>query len=651
MIIQCEECTTRFRLADEKLKPTGTKVRCSKCKHVFTVMPPEPEITEKTPAPAPVEETPAPEPAEETPAQETAAEPPAPDLSKETPPPEPEEEPPAPETTDESIDFDAMNMEAVPADPSAELPTPEEETFTPEEDSTDDSLTMEFETSEEETDLDFSGLEQEMAATTPPAGDLADEFSFAAPAASAEGEEDVAADSTDEFELGDIGEPAAAGPNERAFDDGTDTLDDSEDEPAFDESIESSEQPSGEFALDEPTDTPGEFDFDESEEASEETPGEFTFDEPADTPGEFDFDESEEAPEDAPGEFALDEPADSPGEFDFDEPELDTPPLQDDAAEAASSEFELGDGDDAFSFDETPGFDDDLSNEVEPESSEWGDDSSSEGDTFDFDEPAFETEDSTPGFGGEESGGDDLQFGEIDLMKDEGETSGLGSGGDFAGATLETEEPTLDVPPPAPQARKTAYDDHDDEPLAAPPVKRKKGPLTSILLLLVLLLIALGGAAGYFYMQDGSLDINRIIERFTGQTQQAVQEHKIGITITDTSYVNNRTAGQLLVVQGSAVNNFPSARSAITIKGVLLDAQGGTLFQQTVYCGNPLDADTLQRETFETLELAMNNQFGDSLSNMNVAAGAAIPFTIVFRNLPDDIANINVEVVTSKPGS
>src|SRR6056297_2413486 len=47
MIIQCEQCQTRFRLADEKLKPAGTKVRCSKCKHVFTVMPPAPEPAEQ----------------------------------------------------------------------------------------------------------------------------------------------------------------------------------------------------------------------------------------------------------------------------------------------------------------------------------------------------------------------------------------------------------------------------------------------------------------------------------------------------------------------------------------------------------------------------------------------------------------------------
>jgi hypothetical protein len=46
----------------------------------------------------------------------------------------------------------------------------------------------------------------------------------------------------------------------------------------------------------------------------------------------------------------------------------------------------------------------------------------------------------------------------------------------------------------------------------------------------------------------------------------------------------------------------------------------------------------------------MNNEFGDSLSNINIAAGASIPFTIVFRNLPAGVANINVEVVDSKPG-
>jgi predicted Zn finger-like uncharacterized protein len=37
MIIQCEKCQTRFRLDDSRVTEKGVKVRCTKCKHVFTV--------------------------------------------------------------------------------------------------------------------------------------------------------------------------------------------------------------------------------------------------------------------------------------------------------------------------------------------------------------------------------------------------------------------------------------------------------------------------------------------------------------------------------------------------------------------------------------------------------------------------------------
>lgn len=39
MIVQCPDCSSRFRLPDDKLKAGGTKVRCSRCQKVFTVMP------------------------------------------------------------------------------------------------------------------------------------------------------------------------------------------------------------------------------------------------------------------------------------------------------------------------------------------------------------------------------------------------------------------------------------------------------------------------------------------------------------------------------------------------------------------------------------------------------------------------------------
>jgi predicted Zn finger-like uncharacterized protein len=39
MIITCQECTTRFNLDESVINAEGSKVRCSMCKHVFTVFP------------------------------------------------------------------------------------------------------------------------------------------------------------------------------------------------------------------------------------------------------------------------------------------------------------------------------------------------------------------------------------------------------------------------------------------------------------------------------------------------------------------------------------------------------------------------------------------------------------------------------------
>lgn len=42
MVIECSSCHARFKLADDKVKENGTKVRCTKCREVFTVFPETP---------------------------------------------------------------------------------------------------------------------------------------------------------------------------------------------------------------------------------------------------------------------------------------------------------------------------------------------------------------------------------------------------------------------------------------------------------------------------------------------------------------------------------------------------------------------------------------------------------------------------------
>jgi predicted Zn finger-like uncharacterized protein len=41
MIITCDSCLTKFNLDDSKIPAKGTKVRCSRCQHVFFIVPPQ----------------------------------------------------------------------------------------------------------------------------------------------------------------------------------------------------------------------------------------------------------------------------------------------------------------------------------------------------------------------------------------------------------------------------------------------------------------------------------------------------------------------------------------------------------------------------------------------------------------------------------
>lgn len=573
MIVQCEACQTRFRLADEKVKPGGIRVRCSKCKEVFTVTPPKPE---------PVEE---------------------------------------------AVDFGSFNMEKVTEGvPGEAAPTPESprtdasESWAqsapppaPEPDSTPESAEP-----PKSSDLDFSALETEMASDAGPDEELADDFTFAG--TSQPMENDIAGDDTT---LSDTGFSIDEEPQEEQT---------GEQQTNFGSAFEETEEPGG----------PLEFDFSEDAESASEsfksTETDFATAESTE-PSEFSFDQKESPAQDAPGEISFGDEGDDSA-FSFDDAEDETSP--------AANEEDREQGEVTL---------DDESPFGEESASGWDDDFSGDDTSFDFEEPQFEHNDSPAesSASSPEEGG--LQFGEIDFASDdeESETPGFQTDDDFSQVTMEPKDEPEPLSPsqPSTPSPSRAYD--EEKPLRPPPPPPKKSSLSRILVLLVLLLVILGGAAGFLFMQEGALNLNTIVrylpflQDYIGEAPASAPGDHIDINIAGSSYVNGQ-AGQMLIIQGAAVNNHPTTRSAITVKGVLLDAKGQSLLQQTVFCGNQLDDAALQSMTFAAIEEAMNNQFGDSLSNMNVAAGASISFTIVFRNLPAGIASINVEVVDSNPG-
>src|SRR5262249_2543045 len=51
MIVQCENCETRFHVADARIPEKGARVRCSRCHHRFHITPSSGTVTGQGPAP------------------------------------------------------------------------------------------------------------------------------------------------------------------------------------------------------------------------------------------------------------------------------------------------------------------------------------------------------------------------------------------------------------------------------------------------------------------------------------------------------------------------------------------------------------------------------------------------------------------------
>jgi len=132
-----------------------------------------------------------------------------------------------------------------------------------------------------------------------------------------------------------------------------------------------------------------------------------------------------------------------------------------------------------------------------------------------------------------------------------------------------------------------------------------------------------------------------------GKDAVPVDDGKITVQNVKAYFILKGTAGELLVITGDALNNHKKARAALQVKGMVYGANNQTLANKTAYAGNPLSQEQLASMTAEKIEAAMNNQFGDSLANLEVQPGKTIPFTIVIINPPKEGKEFGVEPVGS----
>lgn len=182
--------------------------------------------------------------------------------------------------------------------------------------------------------------------------------------------------------------------------------------------------------------------------------------------------------------------------------------------------------------------------------------------------------------------------------------------------------------------------------------KKKSGAASSIIRILLLLILGILIICGVFIYMNGTDQFNQTIQQFLGQqSERPVQTGRIALEGLEGKFIQNEQDGEFFLIRGKAINKFTGARAAIQVKGVIFDQNGKPLLQKTVFCGNPIDDKKLQSLSFVELEKIMGNQFGNELSNMKIASQQAIPFAIVFKDLPKNLSEFSVKVTSSKPAT
>lgn len=371
-----------------------------------------------------------------------------------------------------------------------------------------------------------------------------------------------------------------------------------------------------------------------------------------------DEEEEEETPSDTASAFSFGDDADSSSDdsiaFDDEESDSDSESIDfgDSADESPDDDIEFDDAvgegaNDEFSFDdEAPG------------SLDVSDDSPD----FDWDGSAEETPAEDFDFGGADDSGDgDLDFSSVDLesAEDSPPPVPMAQPEPAAIASPEAEKPLSAKGPQRGTAKKRGRKQRK---------KKQAGPMRGILMLILFLLILVGAHAGILYWKgywqgDPAELANLDHETVHIQVYKVLYSELTGgkivkppageITILGMSgrFVENATAGTLFVVEGQVKNEFKETRSAIAVRGVLYNQAGKQTMRKKVYCGNKLSEKELQTLSLESIQERLDNQFGDSLSNLDVSPDVVLPYTIVFGKLPDNLAEFNVEIAESAPGS
>ncbi len=200
--------------------------------------------------------------------------------------------------------------------------------------------------------------------------------------------------------------------------------------------------------------------------------------------------------------------------------------------------------------------------------------------------------------------------------------------------------------PDAPQENASAANLDDFSIDNAPTTEKTKKPKGKagkvIISLLVLLMCIGGGGAVWWYMfkdpqkpVSSTADISKSVELMT---MRDVRQY----------YVKNEKIGDIFVVEGKVVNEFPEPKELIEVEAAIYAPNKSVLVSKKQLAGTALSLFQLQVLGEDELESFLHNEIEILTKNTNVQKGGEVPFMMLFYNPPPEVAEFGVKVFSAK---
>lgn len=174
----------------------------------------------------------------------------------------------------------------------------------------------------------------------------------------------------------------------------------------------------------------------------------------------------------------------------------------------------------------------------------------------------------------------------------------------------------------------------------------KKGVNPVILIALVLTVIAALVYGGYMLLNSMGISIpfisNTAPSKLSDPGNLRIKSFDI-----NSKFVDNNKIGKIFVITGKIKNEYPMARASVQITGKLYTKDKALAKTETVFCGNVLSDFDLVHADAAIFRQRLQNRPGDNRINEKILPGDAIPFMVVFFNLPENLEEFTTEIISS----